>query len=78
MVVIIHFNKRNSANGLPWTVHVRGKCIQASKVHIEVPTETIFKPEKKTNPRAWMRCNGHVVQLGYNEVQICKNPEKSP
>lgn len=75
MVVIIHFNKRGSGSGLPWTVHVRGQCIPASKVYILVPSETIYKPEKKSNPRAWIRCKGQVKMLPRHEIQITQEPD---
>ena len=66
-VITVHFNKQNANRGLPWTVHVKGKCIPASSVKIEVPVETVFKPDKKTNPRAWMRCSGAVWRNASDE-----------
>lgn len=59
-VVIVHFRKAGVKNDRPWTVHVRGSCIPAASVTFEVPSFTVFKPEKKTNPRAWIRAVGLV------------------
>ncbi len=60
-VVLVHFRKAGAPKGFPWTVHYAGQCIPATTVKFEVPCVTVFKPEKKTNPRAWMRAIGVVT-----------------
>lgn len=70
VTVLVHFNKNNSKKGLPWTVHVRGKCIPAKKVVFGVCTWTVFKPEKGTNPRAWVACKARTVTEDRGEVVI--------
>lgn len=66
----IHFNKPGSKKGYPWTVHLSGRCIPARSVHVFVRTESVFKPEKKENPRAWIAGRGHVVLLPDGTVHI--------
>ncbi len=65
--IIVHFNKQQSQHDLPWTVHVRGVCIPARIVNwIGVTPKTIWKPEKRTNPRGWIECKG-VVYLSHSD-----------
>jgi hypothetical protein len=67
--VKVHFNRQRAPNGLPWTVHTSKACIPASEVRILVAAETVFQPEKKTNPRAWFRARG-VVEIDGSIVTI--------
>ena len=60
VVVIVHFNKQASTSGRPWTVHTSRVCLTVSKVIWHVLPETVFKPDKKTNPRGWLRARGVV------------------
>lgn len=50
---VMHFNKPASKKGKPWTVHYRGMCHIVSKIECLVPMVSEFKPNKKTNPRAF-------------------------
>jgi hypothetical protein len=59
-LIQIHYNRQRAKDGLPWTVHVKGKCIPASQVITLVPCETVYHPEKKSNPRAWLKAKGYV------------------
>lgn len=59
-VIYLHFNKQGVDRDRPWTVHYKGKCVPASWVDIKVPSCTIFKPDRKSNPRAFIRCVGKV------------------
>lgn len=69
IVCYIHFNKNGSKHGLPWTVHTNGKCIPASEVNINVHAKTVFRPNKKGNPKAWIRAIG-VIQIDGDRIQI--------
>ena len=72
--VIVHFNKRNALKGKPWTVHVKGACIPAKEVVFKnIRVDSIFKPEKKTNPRAWFRAIGFVTLNKHGIVTITKD-----
>lgn len=62
--VIIHFNRQRQG----WTVHYRGQCIPADIVDIKVPTSTVFKPQKKSNPRAWLEAKGVVTIAGMRVI----------
>ena len=59
-VIYIHYNKQKSAYGFPWTVRTSKACIPASRVVINTPLEAIYKPEKKNNPRAFLRTIGFI------------------
>jgi hypothetical protein len=50
---IMHFNKPGSKTGKPWTVHFRGTCYLVSEIRCLVPMVSEWKPNKKTNPRAF-------------------------
>lgn len=54
-VALIHYHKVGAKMGAPWTVHYRGKCYLFNQVFLEGKARTVFKPERKTNPRAWIR-----------------------
>lgn len=50
---IMHFNKPGSSKGTPWTVHYRGVCHIVREIQCKVPMVSEWKPEKKSNPRAF-------------------------
>lgn len=50
---IMHFNKPSSKSGKPWTVHYRGVCYIVSEIRCQVPMVSEWKPNKKSNPRAF-------------------------
>lgn len=50
---VMHFNKPGASKGTPWTVHYRGVCHIVKEIICNVPMISEFKPEKKTNPRAF-------------------------
>lgn len=52
--IIIHFNKQRANKGYPWTVHYKKACIPAKKVIMYGSFTTEWKPEKKSNPRAFI------------------------
>jgi hypothetical protein len=69
--VIVHFHKARAAQGLePWTLHVKGQCIPAREVVFISPAETVFKPHKQTNPRAWVEARGYVTELSPGVWQV--------
>ena len=49
----MHFNKPGASKGTPWTVHYRGTCYLVSKIKCMVPMASEWKPDKKSNPRAF-------------------------
>ncbi len=51
--VVMHFNKAGSVSGRPWTVHYRGQCLLVSAIDCRSPMQSVWKPEKKSNPRAF-------------------------
>jgi hypothetical protein len=69
-VVLVHFRKAGAKKDRPWTVHVKGECIPAKSVTFGVECQTVFKPEKKSNPRAWIRCVGFVRTYADGHVGI--------
>lgn len=70
-VIYIHFNRQRARAGYPWTVHYKKKCLPASWVNTQVPSETIYKPDRPVSPRAFIRCVGRVrVTSRNNNVTI--------
>lgn len=59
----MHFNKHGSLSGLPWTVHYRNKCYLVSEIRCDVPMVSEFKPNKKSNPRAFFTANVSLFEI---------------
>lgn len=57
----LHFNRIAMQRGDPkvWSIRTSKGCFHAEKVVVEVPLETVFKPEKKQNPRAFFKGVGN-------------------
>lgn len=68
MVIRFHYNRQQAANGKPWTLHTSKGCFSAAHVVFETPLETEEKPEKKQNPRYFLKCNGRIVWYGNTAV----------
>ncbi len=49
----MHFNKQNALKNKPWTIHFRGTCYAVKEIKCNVPMISEFKPNKKSNPRAF-------------------------
>ena len=64
MLMRIHYNKQTVKKGLPWSIHTSKFCAQASHITFKCPVETEEKPDKKTNPRYFIKCNGHIQWQG--------------
>jgi hypothetical protein len=62
----LHFNRINMQRGLPgvWTIHYRGQCVAAKEVVLNVPVNTVFRPQAR-QPRAWFEGQG-VLHEGRN------------
>jgi hypothetical protein len=58
---VMHFNKQGAKKGLPWTVHFRGTCYPASVIRCQVPMISEWKPNKKSNPRAFFTAQVHTL-----------------
>jgi len=71
MKVRIHFNRHPKREGYIWTVHTSRECIPAKKVTLKGSTSTEYKPEKASNPRAFMVADASEIQrLQTGEVVI--------
>jgi hypothetical protein len=61
MIIRFHFNKQRASKGLPWTLHTSKACLSAAHVVFKgVRLETEEKPERKTNPRYFLKCKGSI------------------
>lgn len=60
----LHFNRINMQRGLDtvWTIHLSDRCIAAREVVINIPINTVFKPEAR-QPRAWFEGKGVAHEL---------------
>jgi hypothetical protein len=70
--VIMHFNKPGSKHGTPWTVHFRGTCHLVQEIRCLVPMISEFKPEKKTNPRAFFTAQAYEMIVSSDGVAVIK------
>ena len=72
--VRVHFNKQHGRNphseGMPWTIHYRGKRIPAAHVVFKVPVHTVFRPNRTKDPRAWLQAFGVLEQRANGVVFI--------
>ena len=64
MLIRVHYNKQTVKKGLPWTIHTSKTCAQAKHVVFNVPVQTEERPDKKSNPRYFIRCNGTPTWYG--------------
>jgi len=60
---VMHFNKPGARKGTPWTVHFRGVCYVVREIDCRVPMKSEWKPEKKTNPRAFFTAQASSLML---------------
>lgn len=69
----LHFNRIAVQRGDPkvWSIRTSKACFHASKVVVEVPLETVFKPDKKQNPKAFLKGvgNGYWVWPGEGGIE---------
>lgn len=65
---IMHFNKPAASKGTPWTVHYRGTCYVVSEIRCMVPMFSEWKPNRKSNPRAFF--TAQVKQLLITESGV--------
>jgi hypothetical protein len=68
MRIRLHYNKFKAKFGLPWTLHTSKRCFIASHVLINVPVETEEHPDKKTNPRYFLKCDGDIHWTGTKAI----------
>lgn len=66
----LHFNKPASKKGLPWTVHYRGACYIVAEIQCRVPTVSEWKPDKKSNPRAFFTAQVANITITPENVAI--------
>ncbi len=76
----LHFNRVNMQRKLPsiWTVHFSDRCVPLAEGDVRVPLRTVFRPDKKDNPRAWLEGRGVLLVEGdkgviMEEVWACHN-----
>ena len=67
---IMHFNKPSSKDGKPWTVHYRGVCYVVSEIRCQVPMVSEWKPNKKTNPRAFFTAQITGLEITPENIAI--------
>lgn len=67
---IMHFNKPGSKKGLPWTIHFRGTCYLVKTIKCTVPMVSEWKPNKKTNPRAFFTAQVTGLKITKNNVGV--------
>jgi hypothetical protein len=64
MIIRFHYNKHGAPKGMPWTLHTSKGCFPASHVVFQAGIETEEKPEKKANPRYFLKCDGDITWEG--------------
>ena len=60
----IHWNRHANK----WTLHQSGQCLLAATFETKVKIESIYKPHKKANPRAWLSCRGVIYWDGDHAI----------
>jgi len=69
---VMHFNKLGSRNGTPWTVHFRGTCFLVAEIQCHVPMVSEWKPDRKTNPRAFFTAQVSSLTITSDKIAILK------
>lgn len=62
--VVVHYNRKTAEKGMPWTIHVKGRCIQVNQVVFSKGVSTVYMPNKKTNPKGFLKTKGKVKLTG--------------
>lgn len=77
MKVKLHFNRVNMQRKDPriWSAHTSRACNPSENVVVMrdgvIVARTIFQPEKKDNPRAWIELYGDVtIKDGVTVVEV--------
>lgn len=65
---IMHFNKEGSKVGRPWTIHYRNVCYLVSEIRCMVPMVSEWKPNKKSNPRAFFTARISRLDIDENNI----------
>lgn len=68
--VVMHFNKPGSRLGKPWTVHFRNVCHVVSAIECHTPMKSEWKPNKKSNPRAFFVTKATHVTITKNNIAV--------
>ena len=67
---IMHFSKPGSAQGKPWTVHYRNVCHIVAGIQCNVPMVSEWKPNSKSNPRAFFTAKVSSLVLTEENIAI--------
>jgi hypothetical protein len=67
---IMHFNKPGSTHGSPWTVHFRNVCYVVGEIQCLVPMTSEWRPDRKTNPRAFFTARVNKLEITDKNVAI--------
>ena len=70
---ILHFNKPGSKVGKPWTVHFKGACYIVSAIDCKAPIVSEWKPNKKSNPRAFFTAKISSLEITDDDIAILKD-----
>lgn len=68
MIIRIHYNKWNAPKGKPWSINTSKGCYAAAHVIFKKGMETEERPDKKNNPRYFIKCNGEVRWKGKTAI----------
>lgn len=70
----MHFNKpgalRKQGPKTPWTVHYRGTCYQVQEIDCHARMQSVYKPEKKDNPRAFFTSMVKSLELSEDGLKV--------
>ncbi len=58
---VMHFSRPGALKSTPWTVHYRGKCHIVQEIRCYAPMRSEWKPDKKSNPRAFFVAFTHKL-----------------
>lgn len=50
----IHWNRHQDC----WSAHFQGACHLVDHIQLYVPSQAVYKPQKRHNPRAFFKCVG--------------------
>ena len=68
----LHVNRAEikKGNGWVWTIHTSKACIRAKSVAIEVPCQTEYRPDLRSNPKVFITVDAQVTDLGKGHFRL--------
>jgi hypothetical protein len=70
VIIRVHYNRQGAPKGLPWTLHTSKACHAAAHVEFKVLPETAEEPQRRSNPRYFIKVKGDIKWRGRTAIVV--------